>query len=118
MSGLGGSRGQGLRDRADVAVRPGVGGDRSLDGWSIVEELRLHQVELELQNGQLRSVERELELQNEQLRAVERELELSRAQYRDLFELAPVGYVCIDTGGVISRGNRAAAGLGAGKVAP
>jgi PAS domain S-box-containing protein len=71
-------------------------------------ELQVHQVELELQNDQLRSVERDLERQNAQLRAVERELELSRAQYRDLFELAPAGYMSLDPRGFIERANRAA----------
>jgi PAS domain S-box-containing protein len=78
------------------------------DEVPLVEELRVHQVELELQNEELRSVERDLDLQNAQLRAVEQQLELSRAQYRDLFELAPAGYVSVDTRGVIGRANRAA----------
>jgi PAS domain S-box-containing protein len=74
----------------------------------LAQELRVHQVELELQNNELRSVERDLELQNAQLRSVEQQLELSRAQYRDLFDLAPVGYVSLDSRGVIGRANQAA----------
>jgi PAS domain S-box-containing protein len=79
-----------------------------MNSAALVEELRVHQVELELQNNALRSVERDLELQNAQLRTVEHQLELSRAQYRELFDLAPVGYVSLDTRGVIGRANRAA----------
>jgi two-component system cell cycle sensor histidine kinase/response regulator CckA len=82
-----------------------------MNSAALVEELRVHQVELELQNNELRSVERDLELQNSQLRSVEHELELSRAQYRELFDLAPVGYVSLDSRGVIGRANRAAGEL-------
>jgi PAS domain S-box-containing protein len=78
---------------------------------TLLQALRVHQVELELQNEQLRSVERDLELQNERLRSAQQELELSRAQYRELFELAPAGYVSLDTAGVIGRANRAAEAL-------
>jgi PAS domain S-box-containing protein len=79
-----------------------------MDSAVLAQELRVHQVELELQNNELRSVERDLELQNAQLRSVEQQLELSRAQYRELFDLAPVGYVSLDSRGVIGRANRAA----------
>jgi PAS domain S-box-containing protein len=74
----------------------------------LVNELRLHQVELEMQNEQLRATERTLELQNDRLRAADAQLEQSRAQYRDLFDLAPVGYVSLDAGGVIRGANLAA----------
>jgi len=82
-----------------------------LDNRVLLEELRVHQVELELQNDQLRSVERDLAQQNDHLRSVERELELSRARYQELFELAPFGYVSLDAGGVIGHANRAANGV-------
>ncbi len=47
----------------------------------IVQELRVHQIELELQN--------------EELRRVQVQLDAARARYFDLYDLAPVGYCTI-----------------------
>jgi two-component system cell cycle sensor histidine kinase/response regulator CckA len=85
-----------------------IDADPSLNAERVVEELRVHQVELELQNEQLRTIERDLVRQNDALRAAEQALELSHARYRDLFDLAPAGYVSVDAGGFIVRANRAA----------
>jgi PAS domain S-box-containing protein len=103
-----------LRERARRLLRGEPSArqlELSMDVLPLVEELQLQRIELELQNDQLRSAERDLDLQNDQLRSVERELELSRAQYQELFDLAPAGYVILDTGGVIDRANRAADSL-------
>jgi PAS domain S-box-containing protein len=103
-----------LRERAEGVLEKGPPEPEvlaSLDARRLVHELQVHQVELEMQNEHLRAIEHSLELQNAELRAADRELELSRAQYRDLFELAPVGYVSVDTGGVVRRANEAAAAL-------
>lgn len=53
----------------------------------LVEELRLHQVELELQNQEL------LEAQEH--------LEASRLKYFHLFDLAPIGYAVLNSEGII-----------------
>jgi PAS domain S-box-containing protein len=103
-----------LRKRAEGVLEKGPPESEvlaALDTRRLVHELQVHQVELEMQNEHLRGIEHNLELQNAELRAADRELELSRAQYRDLFDLAPVGYVSLDTGGVIRRANQAAAAL-------
>jgi PAS domain S-box-containing protein len=52
----------------------------------------------------------ELEMQNEELRRAEAELEASLARYSDLYESAPVGYFSL-VDGVISEANLAAANL-------
>lgn len=110
---LGGSSAPSLRGRAEILLRArqidaAADADSSLNAERVVEELHVHQVELELQNEQLRTIERDLVRQNDELRRAEREVELSRARYRDLFDLAPAGYVSLDAGGFIGRANRAA----------
>jgi PAS domain S-box-containing protein len=63
----------------------------------LLHELRVHQLELEMQNSELRTAQHRLEV--------------SRAQYRDLFDLAPAGYVNLDGRGVVQRANRAMGAL-------
>lgn len=63
----------------------------------IIQELQIHQIELEVQN--------------EELRRNQEELELLHARYFDLYDLAPVGYCTIDTKGFIQEVNFTAAYL-------
>ncbi len=60
-------------------------------------ELRVHQIELEMQN--------------EELRRAYAEIEGSRARYFDLYDLAPVGYVTVNEKGLILEANLTAATL-------
>src|SRR6185295_11016469 len=57
------------------------------DPEQLAHELRIHHVELEMQN--------------EELRKVQGESELAQAKYRDLYETAPVGYFTLDHQGFI-----------------
>ena len=61
----------------------------------VLHELRVHQIELEMQN--------------EELRMAQAELDASRARYFDLYDLAPVGYVTVGEQGLILEANFAAA---------
>jgi PAS domain S-box-containing protein len=63
----------------------------------LIHELRVHQIELELQN--------------EELRCTQTELDASRARYKDLYEFAPVGYCTISEKGLILQANLTAATL-------
>ncbi len=67
------------------------------DIQQLIEELQIHQIELEMQNDEL-------------LR-VQAELQAMRDNYADLYDLAPVGYLTLDTDGIIQKANLTAAAL-------
>lgn len=67
------------------------------DVLKLIHELEVHQVELELQN--------------EELRRGQSELEGSRKKYFDLYDLAPIGYVTLDRNGLIREINLTGAEL-------
>ncbi len=63
----------------------------------LVHELQVHEIELEMQN--------------EELRKNQIELELTRERYFDLYDLAPISYCTTDERGVILEANLATAEL-------
>ncbi len=93
---------QALRARAEQACdQPGGAapppGDPALpaDAQLVLHELRVHQIELEMQN--------------DELRRIQQELEASSARYFDFYDKAPVGYITIEPGGPIRQANFTAA---------
>jgi len=90
---------QALRQRAEEQYRMNVGTTSKLlspvETEHLLHELRVHQIELEMQN--------------EELRHSQDELESSRASYFDLYDLAPVGYLTVSDEGLILKTNLAAA---------
>jgi len=84
----------------------------------LFNELEVHQIELEVQNVEMRRAQEELEtqqieleMQNEELRRVQHELEVSRNKYSELYDFAPVGYFTFDMRGVIREVNLTGAQL-------
>jgi two-component system cell cycle sensor histidine kinase/response regulator CckA len=96
--------GQSLRKRAETLAGERAG-ERPEDleaqplevALRALHELRVHQIELEMQN--------------DELRRTQEELEVSRARYFDLYDLAPVGYVTLSEKGLILEANLTAARL-------
>ena len=83
-----------LRKRAEDALRKSSADVEQMpltDLQTLVHELQVHQVELEMQN--------------EELRDTQLELQASKDGFTELYEFAPVGYLTLDHDGVI-RGNQ------------
>src|SRR5262245_24076635 len=87
-----------LREQAEKIARAKSGDISrmtSMDVQHVIHELELHQIELELQN--------------EELRRTQVQLSESRDRYSDLYEFAPVGYVTLNKEGEIQESNLTAA---------
>ncbi len=79
-----------LRKQAEKTLQEKTGDLQELsdkDVQNLVHELRTHQIELEMQN--------------EELRIAQSELEEARNRYSDLYDFAPIGYFTFDKNGLI-----------------
>jgi PAS domain S-box-containing protein len=87
-----------LRNRALAMLKASAGDVQRIppeDVSKLLYELQVHQMELEIQN--------------EELRQAQIELAHARDSYSDLYEFAPVGYLTLDRRGVIQKANLMAA---------
>jgi len=83
-----------LRDRAEQLLLEGPTGFEegpAEDIQGIIHDLQVHQIELEMQNDELRRTQQELHAE--------------RDKYADLYDFAPVGYVTIGEKGMILDAN-------------
>lgn len=83
-----------LRNQAEKILnqkKPQVQEMSQLEMHKLIEELQIHQIELQVQNAELR----ESRLENE----------ASKKRYFNLFDLAPVGYIVLDEKAVIAECN-------------
>jgi PAS domain S-box-containing protein len=91
---------QKLRQQAEAALS---GDPVDLEGLPpgdiqlLLHELQVHQIELSMQN--------------EELRRAQQELEVSRDQYLDLYNFAPAGYCTLDASGKIVEANQVLADM-------
>lgn len=78
----------------EAAAGAGLSAEKAAE---IVQELLVHQTELEAQN--------------EELRQMQHQLEVVRDQFTDIFDFAPIGYCILDPKGIIKNINLTACGL-------
>jgi PAS domain S-box-containing protein len=89
-----------LRAKAEAKIRARSHAIQNLtleESKSLVHELEVHQVELEMQN--------------EELREAQHRLEEVRDLYTDLFDFAPIGYLVLNEKGIIKNSNLTACDL-------
>jgi PAS domain S-box-containing protein len=91
------SDGPDLRRRAEKQMQTTpadseeIAGMSSKDMAKMVHELRVHQIELKMQN--------------EELRRIQEDLEEARDRYSHLYDFAPVGYLTINAEGIVEGAN-------------
>ncbi len=90
-----------LRLLAEERLRSGIAetspSPAGADSLRLYHELQVHQVELEMQNSELRQARDELDT--------------ALAKYTDLYDFAPVGFFTLDCNAIIKSVNLAGAGL-------
>lgn len=86
-----------LRSRAERILESGDHEPAGVDGTNLIDLIQ----ELEIQQV-------ELQLQNEELREAAKRVEASERKYAELYQFAPVGYVTLDGQGTVAQANQAA----------
>src|SRR5579859_7178983 len=82
-----------LRGRAEGILR-----ERKIDPKNVPYDIQLLLHELDVHQV-------ELQMQNEQLRRAQAEIEVARDRYLELYNFAPIGYLTINSQGVILEAN-------------
>jgi len=84
-----------LREQAEARLAQSI---------STVESLSMEEIKTLFHEYQVHQIE--LELQNEELRDTQKQFEITRDRYARLFNEAPVGYLSIDQSGIIAQANQ------------
>ena len=96
-------------DNSSQALRQRAEEKACLDESSVLESLTLDDARRMLHNMQVLQIE--LEMQNDDLRSTQHELEVSRARFFNLYDLTPIGYLTISEQGLILEANFAASAM-------
>ena len=89
-----------LRRQAEEKIKSSITQIKDIscaDKQKLIHELETYQIELEIQN--------------EELRLIHEQLKKSREKYVDLYDFAPVGYVILNEKGIIIEANLTAASM-------
>ena len=90
-----------LRERASERLKikhdRGIPTIKPVEATELIRELEVHQIELELQNNELRRTQIALEIEHE--------------RYIELYDFAPVGYLSVSKAGLILKANLTASTL-------
>lgn len=98
------SQGHVLRQLAELKLR-----EIASESPQIIETAMLDEIQRSLHELSVHQIE--LEMQNEELRRMHLKLEASQARYLDLYDWAPVGYCTVSKSGLILEANLTAANL-------
>lgn len=98
------SQEQELRERAEAL-------DREKRSEQLQDAVAMSPEEIQKMIHELRVHQIELEMQNDELRHIESELMETKARYFDLYDLAPIGYLTISESGIITEANLTACEL-------
>ncbi|MBF0406405.1 MAG: PAS domain S-box protein [Candidatus Riflebacteria bacterium] len=93
-----------IRTQAEAMLK-----SRSLEPMDCIESLKPDEVRQLLYNLRVHQIE--LELQNDELLKTQEDLESTKKRYFNLYDLAPVGYVTLNERGIILEANLAAANM-------
>lgn len=93
-----------LRERAEARACSREG--QTPEDSAALSPLEIHQTFEELRVHQI-----ELQMQNEELRAAQQQIEAKRSRYFEFYNLAPVGYLTLSDQGLILEANLACSGL-------
>ena len=77
-----------LRKKAEAALR-----EKAAHSPELLEGMPLEEIRLKLHELQVHQIE--LEIQNEELRRTQDELAASKARFVELYDFAPVGYLTV-----------------------
>jgi PAS domain S-box-containing protein len=89
--------GEGLNRASAADISEGMDDLSPSDMQKLIHELRVHQLELEMQN--------------DKLRRIQAELDTAQARYFDFYDLAPLGYATVDELGLVLNTNLTTAAM-------